>query len=186
MKSVLYILIYCMLLIGCRAPIELKEDLSFFPQTLASSSACNKDNCLAFATERYEVNETTYTPVDMVFVLDVSRSMEDNLEKISLASSSLISYIEPLDWRIAFTTADHGDSQYYCASGKIKTRISSTGQSQKFCPKEHRIFPQPADSWTNYTGIDPKFGTFMYLQNDKHILNQSILSNQIQNYKDVF
>ncbi len=186
MRRVFHIFIYCCFLIGCGTPIELKEDWSLLPQVLASSNDCSDANCLAFKTERYEVNETTYTPADIVFILDVSRSMEDNLEKISLASSSLITYIEPLDWQITFTTADHGDSQYYCTKGKIQTRISNTGQIQKFCPKEYRIFPTPADSWTNDTGTDPKFGTPMHLQDGRHILNQSILSNQIPNYKNIF
>ena len=186
MKKVLYIFICYGFLTGCGSALELKEDRSLLPQVLASSSDCNNANCLYFKTERYKVNESTYIPVDMIFILDVSRSMEDNLEKISLASSSLISYIEQLDWRITFTTADHGDSQYYCAKGKIENRISRTGQTQPFCPKKHRIFPQPADSWRNYKGTDPKFGKLMTLQEGTHILNQNILSSHLQNYTDIF
>ena len=186
MKRILHILIYFGFLAGCSAPIALKQDYSLFPEILSSSSNCNNANCVSFRTERYEVNENTYIPADIVFILDVSRSMEDNLEKISLASSSLISYIEPLDWKIAFTTADHGDSKYYCENKKIETKISSTGETQKFCPKEHRIFPDPADSWKNYKGTDPKFGTLMNLQEGEQILNQNVLSNQTQNYNDIF
>lgn len=186
MKKVLYICIFYGFLTGCGSALELKEDSSLFPSVLASSSDCNNAHCLSFKTERYEVNENTYIPVDMVFILDVSRSMSDNLEKISLASSSLISYIEQLDWRITFTTADHGDSQYYCAKDKIETRVSSTGQTRAFCPKEYRIFPQPSDDWRSYRGTEPKFGKLMSLQNGKNILDQKILSSHSQNYTDIF
>ena len=186
MKRVLYIFIFFGFFTSCRDFIQFKEDFSLFPNTLSSSSGCNNANCLSFRTEKYEVNQNTYTPVDIIFILDVSRSMEDNLEKINLAFSPLISYIEHLDWRISFTNSDHGDSKYYCANGKIETKLSSNGQTQKFCPKEHRIFPQPADHWTNYKGTYPKFGTWMPLQYGEHILNQNILNNKVQNYKDVF
>ena len=167
-------------------PIELEEDYSLSPELLLSSSGCDNPDCLSFKTERYKVNENTYTPLDILFILDVSRSMEDNLEKISTASSSLMSYIEQLNWQMAFTTTDHGDSQYYCTEGQIETRVFQNGKTQKFCPKEHRIFPQPADSWKNYKGNEPKFGNFMSLQKNRQILNQKILNPQVQNYQAVF
>ena len=186
MRQILRIFIYFWLLTACGEPIELEEDYSLSPEFLFSSNDCNSPDCLSFKTERYKVNENTYIPLDMLFILDVSRSMEDNLEKISTASSSLMSYIEHLNWQIAFTTTDHGDSQYYCTEGQIETRVFQNGQTQKFCPKEHRIFPQPADSWKNYKKADPKFGNFMFLQNGQQILNQKILNPQVQNYQDVF
>jgi len=186
MKRVLLTFIYYGFLTGCGSDIELKEDPSLFPEVLASSIDCNNASCLSFKTERYEVNKNTYVPVDMIFILDVSRSMEDNLEKISLAVSSLISYIEHLDWRIVFTTADHGDSQYYCAKGKIENRVSGAGQAQPFCPKEHRIFPKPADSWRTYKGTAPKFGRLMPLQEGTRVLDQNILSSRFPNYTDIF
>ena len=186
MKRFFYTFIVYGLFIGCGSALELREEPPLFPEVLASSSDCNNASCLSFKTERYEVNKNTYIPVDMIFILDVSRSMEDNLEKISSAVSSLISYIEQLDWRITFTTADHGDSQYYCAEGKIKTRVFRNGQTQVFCPKGHRIFPQPADNWRNYKGAEPKFGKLMPLQDGENILNQKILSSRLQNYTDIF
>ena len=186
MKQFFSVLIYCGLLIGCEAPVELKADPSLLPETLASSSICNEVHCLAFKTEIYRVNEMTYTPVDIVFILDVSRSMEDNLEKISLASSSLTASIEHLDWQITFTTADHGDSQYQCTEGKTQTRKNNKGNTQKFCPREHRIFPEFADSWVHYTGTDPKFGNPMPIQDGRRILNQSRLNSSLPNYENIF
>ncbi len=178
------ILIYCILTLGCGSPIQLKEDSSLVG--LASSSICDDTRCLAFRTERYKVNQTTYTPVDIVFILDVSRSMEDNLEKISLASSSLINSIEHLDWQITFTTADHGDSQYQCPKKNIQIRTNGSGKTQKFCPKKHRIFPPSADRWTHYTGTDPKFGIPMPIQDGRRILDQNILDSSLPNYKNIF
>ena len=186
MRQILRIFIYCWFLTGCGEPIDLEEDYSLSPEILLASSECNSPDCLSFKTERYKVNESTYTPLDILFILDVSRSMEDNLEKISKAASSLMSYIEHLNWQIVFTTTDHGDSQYYCTEGQIQTRVFQNGRTQKFCPKEHRIFPQPADSWKNYKESEPKFGNFMPLQKGQQILNQKILNPQVQNYQAVF
>ena len=143
------------------------------------------NHCFLEAVEQYEIQPHTFTPVDIVFVLDVSGSTKDNFQKISAGFQSLISVIRHLDWRIYFTTADHGDHSYSCAADKVQKKMISPGIWQSYCPMEHAVFG-PADKWQDYDGFEPKFGQFMSLQLDQKILNQEFLDSSTPFYNKVF
>ena len=182
--------IFLFLFLGCS--LEL-QDLTYMdspsvttPVTL--SEACDlrdRDRCLLSFKETYQVGKYTFSPVDIVFILDVSPSTADNFSKISAGFNSLISSIRHFDWRIYFTTADHGDHVYQCPPEKIKKRIASSGQWQSYCPVEDRVFPEP-NSWKDYKGNEPKFGKFMPLQLGKNILDYRYLNSNVPLYDHAF
>ena len=185
-----YWFVFLWFFIGCvgesRSSFTYIKPPSVVPITL--SEACDlkdKENCLLSFKESYQIGEHTFSPVDIVFILDVSLSTEDDFSKISSGFQSLISSIRHLDWRIYFTTADHGDHTYFCMPDKLKKRLTSTGQWQSYCLVEDRIFPD-SNSWEDYKGNEPKFGNFMKLQLDKKILDRYYLDSTLPLYDHIF
>ena len=142
--------------------------------------------CLEETIEQYVIEDYTFTPVDIVFILDVSGSIEDNFKKIGVGFQSLISSIQHLDWRIYFTTADHGDHRYFCSPENIQRRLNSKGQWQSYCPREHKVFSEQV-RWQDYQGSEPKFGQFMPLQFNRQILSdQHFLDSSVPSFEKVF
>ena len=126
------------------------------------------DVCLVLEKEVFEIGPAEHYGLEVIFVLDVSISMEDNLNKIAGAFSSLMSSIEGFQWKMAFTTADHGDHQYFF---NPKTKVKS--------------FPPP-QRWEDYKGREPRFGRLMPLQLGKTTLSDKILSAGDKNYESIF
>jgi len=113
-------------------------------------------------TETFLMNESE-TAVDVVFVLDVSSSMKDNLKKLGSSMLNLLDHIHEFDWQMAFTTADHGD--HYESGGKITS--------------EKR--------WESHKGDQPHFGQFMNLEYRNSLLEDKILNkHKYNNYETVF
>lgn len=111
-------------------------------------------------TETFQMNESE-TAVDIIFVLDVSSSMKDNLRKLGSSMLDLLTHIQEFDWQMAFTTADHGD------------HIKSNG-----IISEQR--------WEDYSGNQPHFGQFMRLEYRNRLLNDKILNKHNNFYETVF
>ena len=170
-KKVNYIL-WSFVLLGCLDHPRLSI-LPTSPYSLSSEQpSCDwvlEDNsCLLARTEIFKIPKSI--PVDILFIIDTSYSMEDTLNKIGKGFSSLMSYIDDdVDWRMAFTTSDHGDHQFYRSEEGVK------------------VFPQLGDRWQDYTGSEPKFGQFMNLQrNQNQMLKTKILTKDIPDYKNIF
>ena len=97
--------------------------------------------------------------VKALIVLDVSPSM--NLNKMANSAMSILNALEPFDVQLAITTADHGDHEK--RGGKV-------GEQK----------------WQNYDGDRPYFGKFMRLEHNGTLLDDTILTKRIPNYKNVF
>ena len=54
--------------------------------------------------------------VDIIFVVDSSHSMRPFLRKVENTFAGFIPALASLDWRIMFTTADHGDHGFFLAN----------------------------------------------------------------------
>ena len=123
--------------------------------------------CLEKQIEFITVGDIGDHPLDMIFVLDVSRSMDDDLSRFGRAFRSLISQVENTDWRMFFTTTDHGDHEY-----------SEDSSGQKYYTNQ---------SWKTYYGNEPHFCKFMDLEyNGQVFLNHKQLSKRMVNYEDIF
>ena len=68
--------------------------------------------CVEQKEETIVIKDITNHPIDMIFVWDVSQSMQADLLRIGQAFDSLISQVEDTDWRIMFTTTYHGDHEF--------------------------------------------------------------------------
>ncbi len=111
-----------------------------------------------YLTETFKISDRK--ELEILFVVDVSESMDDNLKNTGKNMLSLLSYIQDKNWRMAFTTADHGDHD----------------QSKQGTP----------DRWESYTGDDPRFGKFMRLERNGEVLQQFILNRDTPRYETVF
>ena len=105
--------------------------------------------------------------VDFIFILDVSFSMLKDLARLGNAFSSLMSEIDKTDWRMAFTTADHGDHNY---------SVNKKDRSLKFTNQ----------SWKRYNGPDPFFGKLMFLEHNNRILNRNWLTPHVPHHRQIF
>jgi len=113
-----------------------------------------------FVHEFFEFKEEE-TKLDILFVLDVSRSMRDNLSKLGESMDSLLSRINNFDWQMAFTTADHGDHT------KVGGRVGE-------------------ESWQDYRGDLPHFGQFMRLELRGELLGDQILKKNNPDFDKIF
>lgn len=111
-------------------------------------------------TETFLMDESQ-TAVDIVFVLDVSSSMKNNLKKLGSSMLDLLTHIQDFDWQMAFTTADHGDH----------TKTGGYVNQQR---------------WENYREDQPHFGQFMNLEHRGRLLNDKILNRNNQFYDTIF
>ena len=122
--------------------------------------------CLEEKVEIFTVGELSNKWVDFLFVLDVSPSMTDDLARLGQSFESLMSRIIKSNWRMFFTTADHGDHVFNIA-----------GNNEK-------IFTQ--QKWEDYQGTEPVFGHFMNLEHGGKVLPQKYLDMSLPNYIDIF
>ena len=97
--------------------------------------------------------------LEVVFAVDSSDSMNGDLKRAGQNMSALLSHIQDKNWRIAFTTADHGDQGHDRSS---------------------------QDRWQDYTGSKPYFGKFMRLEYNGRLLPDYILTKETPNYMQVF
>ena len=116
-----------------------------------------RENKPGYLTEFFKISERN--KLEILFVVDVSGSMDDNLEEIGEHMQPLLSDIQDKNWRMAFTTADHGDHS--------KSKITS-------------------ERWEDYEGALPKFGKLMKLEKRGKVLNQFILDRHTSEHEQVF
>ena len=154
---------------GGKVPQDLVIDYKFD----STSPGCNKnqadcveetpflqavhENKPGYLTEYFEIAKRD--ELEVLFIVDASVSMDDNLKKTGENMSSVLSYIQDKKWRMAFMTADHGDHS--------EDEITS-------------------ERWENYDGVLPKFGKLMKLERRGEVLNQFILDRRTSEYKQVF
>ena len=127
---------------------------NFTSPFLNSSHQDEENNTI---TEYFNISERAQ--LEILLVLDVSKSMDQNLKKLGANISSLLQHISDKNWRMAFITADHGD---------------------------HKNVRFSTDRWENYIGSKPRFGQFMNLEKDGKILDQRILTKNNPNYQSIF
>ena len=120
---------------------------------------CSSKDC-STETETFHLN-TRETPLDIVFVLDVSRSMRYHLKKLGQSMNSLLRHIQNFDWQMAFTTADHGDHT------KIGGRVGE-------------------EDWRDYQGNLPYFGKFMPLEYQGQLAREYILQKTTPLHEVIF
>ena len=138
-----------------------------------SYSSCEGENCQlqkdnspflvsALQKDQWHVEESFVIPsrneLEIVMVVDTSLSMSDNLEKLGNNLFSLLSHVRDKDWRMVFTSADHGD----------------------------HLDKYTSDDWQTYIGDDPRFGQFMFLENNGRILKQQVLYKHTSQYQQIF
>ena len=80
--------------------------------------------------------------LEILIVLDTSSSMDKNLKKMGDNMTSLLSHIRDKKWRMAFTSADHGD----------------------------HFRKQTSPRWREYKGHFPAYGKFMFLELNRRLL----------------
>ena len=96
--------------------------------------------------------------LEIVLVIDNSGSMDSNLKKLGSNILPLLSHVKDKKWRMVFITVDHG-----------RLLKSST-----------------PDDWEKYMGNFPRYGKFMFLENNGEILNQKILTKNTSQYQQIF
>ena len=109
-------------------------------------------------TEYFKISKRD--KLEILLVVDVSESMDDNLQEVGRNLQSLLSYIQDKAWRIAFTTADHGDHD-------SDDRMS-------------------AARWEDYGGSSPAFGKLMKLERNGKVLDTFILNKATAEYENIF
>ena len=128
--------------------------------------ADGQEVCALKKKQTFTVKDLKDAPLSFLFVLDVSDSMKDDLSRLGRAFEPLMSQITETDWRMLFTTADHGD--HYI------TR-SANGEP---------VFSH--QSWRDYTGGQPYFGQFMALEHKGQALSAQQLNKNVPFYQEVF
>lgn len=149
---------------GIRFDTQSAEDrfvdsLASEQESLATFHCDNEEDCTI--TETFSMDESE-AAVDILFVLDVSSSMKDNLENLGSSMLDLLTHIQDFNWQMAFTTADHGD---HTISGK-----GVVGEQR----------------WESYRENQPHFGKFMNLEYRGKLLNDKILNKHNNFYDTVF
>ncbi len=189
-----FFLLFCLALwVGSCSRIGFYDESGVDPSSQAphrdylSSSSCkeNADPALCQNTEEsdplFRKGREEKTPghlteyfeiphrdeLEIVLVMDVSRSMDDNLTKTGQNMMALLSHIQHRRWRMTMITADHGD---HTATGPL-----SNG---------YKVYPQ--QRWEDYQGMAPRFGKFMKLEKQGRVLNQFILRHDTPEYVQIF
>lgn len=137
-------------------PVELDKPEEELSQKIITPPTPPKAKLPEVMTEYFVISSKD--DLEILLVVDTSTSMDDNLQKIGDNIQSMLSYIKTKNWRMAFTTADHGD------------HTSSTSN----------------ESWEDYTGTHPRFGKLMSLEHNKTILNEFILHKEMSLYENIF
>ena len=159
-----FILVFlCIIFTACESKVQfLIEGDDCITKTVRG-----KEVCVQKKTQMFRVAGLKDHPVDFIFVLDVSDSMQDDLARIGKAFVPLISQIQETDWHILFTTADHGDHHF--SESKETGKKTFTNQQ-----------------WRDYTGDKPYFGQFMPLEHQGSLLLEKQLSKAVPQYQEVF
>ncbi len=142
-------------------------NIAYDRKQLASRDCMSSYDCQNQGLRRFTSTETfdilKRNELEILFVIDASQSMDDNLTAVGRNLSSLLKPINK-KWRMAFITADHGDHH------KVK---KPQGFSQ--------------DSWEDHHNEDhPHFGQFMPLEEQGRILDQKILTSNTLHYAQIF
>ena len=143
---------------SCPNPQDNNATPSFFRTQREETSP-------GYLTEYFEIPNRH--DLEIVFVLDVSRSMNKNLKKTGQNLIALLSHIQHKRWRMAFTTADHGDHK--------PIKVFSSG---------NKVYPQ--EKWEDYQGPFPYFGKFMPLEWRGKSLHQWILQYDTPKFGQIF
>ena len=156
------------LFLACGSQVEFlgEGEPSSEEECSLTKTISGKELCVEQRQQTFLVESLTGRPVDILFVLDVSPSMTEDLTRLGEAFTSLISQVQKSDWRMFFTTADHGDHDY-----------GEDEQGQK-------VFSQ--QEWRNYQGLAPYFGRLMPLEYQGKKLTQTQLSPDTPDYVNVF
>ena len=161
MKKILILgLVFC---VNCSNPVQFsfeslsEAELASLEENFDGGEGVNLNGVIY---ESFEITEVK-TKIDILFVLDVSRSMRENLSKLGESMDSLLSRIRNFDWQMAFTTADHGDHM------RVEGRVGE-------------------ERWRDYKGSLPHFGRFMKLENHGNVLEQQILDKKTPSYNRIF
>ncbi len=107
-------------------------------------------------TENFRIVERT--GLEVIWDIDASQSMDDNLIAVGDNLTSFLSNIQDKDWRMAFITADHGD------------HLEKLG----------------SERWEDYDGKEARFGKFMSLERSGKIWDQKILHKDVFHYAQIF
>jgi len=179
MKQVIVFLFFCFFLLNCsRIGFHKGKGARDFVTDYHSDSTpaecdenktdCTKGEVTPFLQGRYEdkpghITEyfkiSTRDNLELLLVIDSSQSMDDNLGQIGGHLESFLSYISDKDWRMVFTTADHGD---------------------------HKKGATTSERWEDYQGDLPRFGKLMKLEKAGVILSQFVLNRSASEYEDIF
>ena len=147
--------------------IDYKYD-SISPECKEDPAHCKTADDTPFLQARYEDKPgylTEYFKIssrnelEILLIVDASDSMSDNLQETGKNMKSFLSYIQDKNWRMAFTTADHGD---------------------------HNDDSNTAERWEDYQEMAPRFGKLMKLEKNGEILNQFILDRHTSEYEQIF
>ncbi len=145
-----------------------EEDRPVAKKNCLKKTLAGKTICVQQKTQNFYIKSLNNKAVDFVFVLDVSDSMLEDLSRLGQAFSFLISHIKDSDWRMFFTTADHGDYRLNTVTGGMEALVGS-----------HQ-------SWRDYKGKKPYFGRFMDLEYQGKTLNQKELNAGTPDFAQVF
>lgn len=129
---------------------ERKKESPFFQGS--------KSNKPGYLTEYFKISKRD--KLEILLVVDVSGSMDDNLQEVGRNLQSLLSYIKDKAWKIAFTTADHGDHD--------PDDLTSAAR------------------WEDYNGSSPGFGKLMKLEKGGRILDTFVLDKNTEGYENIF
>ena len=164
MKTFIFF-IFLLLFVQCSSNHNFYiEDDEAFQQASVIDTAEEQPVCqsgeICSITEKFTLNGSDIS-LSLLFVVDVSQSMREHLKRLGSALKPFLSHIKNFDWKMAFTTADHGDH--------VKTNGRVGGQS-----------------WQNYNGSKPHFGRFMNLEFRGSLMKQKILNKQNDLYETIF
>ena len=125
-------------------------------------------------SEVFDVSEEISQPIDILFVLDYSNSMNDNLDYIAEGFSKFLKDLKGVDWQMAFITSNHGGLAQH----------SFFGSSKKATWK---------DSWTSHKDKEGDFGKLIApissfdMKRKRYTEKRNrVISPQVKSYKDVF
>ena len=149
-------LMISLFLLSCSSGIEFSQVTGDMEYTTQQSS-----RCLDCAAMDNFVIKPSEIEMDIIFVLDVSSSMKKNLEKLGSAMQSFLSHIKDFNWKIGFTTADHGD--HVRRNGKVGEERAS-----------------------KYSGEAPHFGRLMRLEYRGSLLDETILEKDSDFLSGIF
>ena len=174
MKTLIFILFFLFAVYGCNS-IDFSKgsnsSFSYMMQHKLNHSCLKTKDCdphsqntpaqIKSLVEHFNISEKK--DLEIIFVVDASKSMDDNLTAVGQNMEALLSHVKKgQNWRIAFITADHGD--HHDSPNEIADE----------------------ESWESYHGKIPRFGQFMPLEKNGRVGNQKILTQNTPEHAQVF